>query len=228
MRSKKPVNSRSFVRQLTAFFVAFFVCFVLFLGVGASFLIKELIVTDEPDTEKAQNVVTESQMKTVFTVLEIGEKYYFSELNFNFQSMQVGVSSFVDKTVFSAGESAKISEHYKKDGASGLILALEQYSDKDFKFLSLTEQQLEVLVDHLGGVKIANGEVNLMGSQAVEHINKTDTVDEIINGIINAYLSDSNGLDERENFIFILNNSHTDLTYMNFYNNWENIKNLTN
>lgn len=215
-----------FYKKFTAFCVAFCVCATVFLAVGVAVFVTERVKEMPQKAEAVEQPLETLPLKLVFVALLNGNDFYLTRVSFNFNTGETAVKSIPDKTVYSVGRSARLSEHYSRDGVSGLVLALESLYEKPFRFIIMNGEQIKTVVDHFGGV-VTDGENNLMGANVLSAINSDADAENTVKSLLRSYLTDRNGLDERENFIFLSNNVNTDLTYMYFYNNWENIKNLS-
>lgn len=216
-------TNKSFLKSVGIFFVALTVSAVVFIAVAIAVLLSGKSAEKTEDFA-AEQVAVQLNRKTVIAVIKNKEKIYINKLFFNFSENSVECAFIKNKTVFCLGKSKTLQKHYSEGGKSQLILALKEYLNEDFKYLEMDEDQLEKLTDIYGGVVVNNNTSRLMGLQVSNFIKNDETANTVVKGLTASYLNNTNGKGIRNNFLSLLENCETDLSYIDFYNNWDEIK----
>lgn len=218
-------TNKQFIKTLSVFFVTLGICVVIFIAVGIAVLLTENL-TEKREDFSAEQVAVPIDRKTIVAVIKSDKKIFINKICFDFTNKFVTCSFIRNKNVFSLGESETFYEHYKSGGKSELVLALKEYLNEDFKFLEISLEQLRNLTDIYGGVVVNNDTTRLMGLQIEDFINSDETANTVVKGLVTAYLNNTNGKGIRNNFLSLLENSDSDLSYIDFYNHWEEIKSM--
>lgn len=218
-------SDKQFLKSLGVFFVTLLICIAVFAGVGLSVIITENYTKPEKEQETAKTAAESNNAETV-VIMNIGEKVYFCRVRFDFSQSKYSCAAIENRTVFSLGKSRTLSEHYKNSGTAGLVLALKDYFNRDFRYVNFSENGLSETVDAFGGVTVGGHSSRLMGSQATKYIKNEKSAAAVVEGLLSAYFENCNGRGIRNNYLTLIDKTDTDLSYMDFYNHWNEIKNM--